>query len=145
MRKSFPLPLILLLAACNGAGPTEAPSAAVSIPSAAFPTNYRQLAKEYIHENFFDPYSVRDAGIATPKLRGNKWLVCFRTNAKNRMGGYVGLSNSAFYVQDGKAVEDFWGTAASGCANEVFEPFPEATEDLNASAAPVDAPKPISK
>ena len=51
--------------------------------------------KLFIQTKFFDPYSVREIGIALPfsntKATTHKdWIIQFSANAKNRMGGYVG-------------------------------------------------------
>jgi hypothetical protein len=103
------------------------------------PANYRQIVAVHVRTTFLDPYSVRDASIAPPRAgslsrpdiiwveRG--WIVCLRANAKNRMGGYTGLTTSAMLVRAGAVVtshsgEDHYEVRTS-CADARYEPFPE--------------------
>jgi hypothetical protein len=78
--------------------------------------SYRQLVDQYIHATFFDPYSVQDLSIGPPVPALSWWkpgifanrkdwedayIIRFRCNAKNRLGGYVGLRVLAIVVHNG--------------------------------------------
>jgi hypothetical protein len=107
------------------------------------PANYRQIVAEHIRKTFFDPYSVRDAGIAPPRpgwgFTGETlgqyktgWAVCVRSNAKNRMGAYAGSKETIYILQEGRVVgsgQDLdTSEARRGCEGAQYEPFPEIEE-----------------
>lgn len=73
-----------------------------------FPTDYKTTIKKEVLRSFFDPYSIRDASISAPIrsriIEPKGWLVCLEVNAKNRMGGYTGLSRTAYYIRLGGQV-----------------------------------------
>ena len=80
----------------------------------------------------FDPYSVRSAkiSIANSFADSNGDLVetiCLLFNAKNRMGGYTGVSKMGFYVRrDGtlfQPIKDYMLQAE--CGHQILVPFPE--------------------
>jgi hypothetical protein len=69
-----------------------------------------QLVKDYIHQTFFDPYSVMDLNVGIPLpyesfirfgiiYRRSDWagtfVLTFTCNAKNRFGAYTGLQKHA--------------------------------------------------
>jgi len=74
------------------------------------PSNYRQMARDYLKRTLLDPYSVRDAEIAAPVVKHSfhlidplpGWTICVRYNAKNRMGGYVGLTENVLLVRNNR-------------------------------------------
>lgn len=88
-----------------------------------FPTRYREMAKEYLRRNLFDPYSVRDAEIAEPKIMTSfylldpapAWTICVRLNAKNRMGAYTGITEDTLLVR---------GDRVTISGNELTRPSP---------------------
>jgi hypothetical protein len=141
MRRLIALSTALALAGCSGTTPETAAQ-----EGNPYPANYRQLAIEYVKASFVDPYSIREAEIAKPKLAmgagllgdgsfATPWLVCVRANAKNRLGAYVGRSETAIQVYGGKAVGSYGGPAdfaggsidagAAACAGASYTPFPE--------------------
>lgn len=96
------------------------------------PANFRELTLEHLRKSLFDPYSVRDAEIAHPTLKPSwvlgdppGWVVCWRGNAKNRMGGYTGISEARVLIRNGRVVSSDDGYAPYYCGNAVYEPFPE--------------------
>ncbi len=119
-------------AALVAAGCASANLAAVDPP----PPNYRQLAQQHVRENFFDPYSIRDAQIAAPRPSGGPilvstgltevWVVSVRANAKNQMGAYTGQKATAIMMQGNRVVGSqnnaMWG---GWCSGSQYEPFPE--------------------
>jgi len=141
MRRLITMTAALTLAGCSGVTPESAAE-----QGNPYPPNYRQLAAEYVKRSFIDPYSVRDGEIAAPKVAmgpgilgdgswGTPWLVCVRADAKNRMGAYAGLSETAVQVYGGKAVGSYGGPAdfaggsidagAAACAGASYKPFTE--------------------
>lgn len=100
-----------------------------SQPTDPFPANYRQIVADHLKSNLFDPYSVRNAQISEPRahnaIAGPRWNVCFRGNAKNRLGGYTGMRDTLFVIQSGRiiATDDEYGSTT--CAGATFGPFPE--------------------
>jgi len=126
----------LALAACNqttGSGPQAA---------APLPSDYREQIIAKVRDTFFDPYSIRDASISQPiagaAFAGPVSTVCIRANAKNRMGGYIGLKQTSFTFRDGKLTVADSEYAAMTCGQAVYEPFPEIEEGYKPAAA---APK----
>jgi len=73
-----------------------------------YPENWRTIVRNYIKSSYVDPYSVRDSEAAAPfrnkALFFDSWDICIRNNAKNRMGGYTGLTTSVISVQKGEVV-----------------------------------------
>lgn len=103
------------------------------------PANYRQLIADYARSQFyFDPYSLRDVSISTTigtdvSLYGPVQTVCVRANAKNRLGGYIGIKATQFSLREGRVVGAFQDRYGIGCGRDTtFEPFPE----LEGKAAP---------
>jgi hypothetical protein len=114
----------LLLAACA--------SGLDNIAAEPEPANYREAAHEYLRTSLVDPYSVRDAQISKPRWQpawvltpSPGWMVCFRGNARNRMGGYLGLSDRVLVFRGGRVAESLpeGPYTNSLCAGESFEPF----------------------
>lgn len=95
-----------------------------------FPTAYRQIARDHLKSTLFDPYTVRDAMIAEPKISGpliyRGWLICVRANAKNRFGGYTGLQATGIMVRQGSVIRSF-KDAGMWCGDATYQPFPELT------------------
>lgn len=107
-----------------------------------YPTAYRELAREYLRKSLFDPYSVRDAQIATPKMgqiliegtlrHEAGWTVCVRANSKNRMGAYTGIKDTALLIRDGRVLgsesDPTHYTVRNDCADAKYESFSELEE-----------------
>ena len=76
-----------------------------------YPDNYREIIKAHVLHTFFDPYSIRSASI-TGVGRGHLyfqpgWVVCLQCNAKNRLGGYVGIKKTAYLIYKGAVIDLF--------------------------------------
>jgi len=106
-----------------------------------YPANYREIAVRYLRQTLLDPYTVRDAQISKPKMgklftdtmgvSEAGWLVCFRANAKNRMGAYTGITDMVLAIR-GNEVKASLGDPGKShyvvrttCATEAYDPFPE--------------------
>ena len=126
--------LLLALAGCA----TSSPDLASIGPK---PSNYREIVAAQVRATFFDPYSIRDAGIAEPFpggtvitydwQSGEGWVVCLRANGKNRFGAYIGVKETAFVVRGGKVVHTLDETGALFCSNVRYEPFTIAQVDVS--------------
>jgi len=73
-----------------------------------FPDNYKEIIKGHIERTYFDPYSLRSVSITTPHegVWGPRsgYRVCVECNAKNRMGGYIGMSRQQYLIARGSVV-----------------------------------------
>ncbi|SOB93700.1 hypothetical protein [Thalassospira xiamenensis] len=91
--------LCVLLASCVTADPEQI---------GPYPSDFKETVANHIWQTFFDPYSIRDAKISYPKqghlFFSQGWVVCTRMNAKNRMGGYVGLTTTAYLLNRGAVI-----------------------------------------
>ena len=115
MRRTAPASLMLfsmfLLAACE-VTPEQREA------SGPAPANFRELTLEHLRNSLLDPYTVRDAEIAHPTLKPSwvlgdppGWVVCWRANAKKRMGGYTGITESRVLIRNGRVVSSDDGDA----------------------------------
>jgi hypothetical protein len=127
MTRFYATLLAALLASCS----TGAPDVASIGPK---PANYAEIVKGGIKTVFFDPYSIRDAEISEPFPGGTAinysfesgegWVVCVRANAKNRLGAYVGLQETAFIIRNGSIVHRVEPPIASmHCSGAHYTPF----------------------
>lgn len=126
------------LAGCQTDGGGTATAA--GSPAGPPPANYRQLAAAHVKSSFKDPYTIRDAEIAPPKLAmgpslnsdgfTTPWVVCMRANAKNSMGAYTGRKFTAIAISGDKVVNAWEAPEATGflCADLAYQPFPEIEE-----------------
>lgn len=110
-----------------------------------YPTEYRAVVRDYLRKTLFDPYTVQDAQISRPKqgdlyvegtlgVHEAGWLVCFRSNSKNRVGAYTGLSDMAMVIRGGRVLTSTSDPTHSNymikkdCSDEKYEPFPEVEQ-----------------
>lgn len=95
-----------------------------------YPSNLSQIMSQYVRTSFFDPYSIADTALSVPQAgtlpysaKGSGWIVCLRSNAKNRMGGYTGLKESAYLIQDGSVVDGLGEYSSQICSGKAFSPW----------------------
>ena len=78
-----------------------------------YPSNYEQIVKDNFATSLFDPYSAVYSFTRTPtKGYGGSpivgarigWIVCGTVNAKNRMGGYVGVKPFVVVISNGAVI-----------------------------------------
>lgn len=89
------------------------------------PTDYRQQIVKQVRTTFFDPYSIRDAEISEPFPNKSVIAVCIKMNAKNRMGGYIGIKPTAYYFKNGGFAFSETDFAPVVCDKAKYGPFPE--------------------
>lgn len=87
----------------------------------------RAAAVKYIKETFYDPYSIRDASIshAVTLLDTGFRAICVKFNAKNRMGGYVGMTATSLRFRDGTIVSSLQNAPACNDPRMHYAAFPE--------------------
>jgi hypothetical protein len=98
-----PIFLVVGLTAC-GMGPNANPD-----DVGPYPDNYRDIVKAEVLKDYYDPSSLQDFFIAAP-FQGrldftDGWVVCFRVNAKNQLGGYTGEQEHSYLIYDGSVVQ----------------------------------------
>lgn len=138
-RTAFLLLVVFCLSACASQGATQLAS---NTPP---PEGYRETIAAHVSQNFFDPYSVRDASISSPLRNTQKmywnvfeakpdWYVCMKANAKNRMGGYTGQTLDIYMFQNGRFIGTHTKPTGAGyensttavlCRDAQYVPFPE--------------------
>jgi hypothetical protein len=128
---------VTLAAAALVGGCASAGMQTGSTNSNPYPADYRKLAQDYVRSTFKDPYSIRDAQIAPPKLAMGPsllpssgfvtpWLICVKANAKNSFGAYAGPSPTVLLVYNNRVENSFENSSWSWvCADVKYEPFPE--------------------
>lgn len=103
-----------------------------------YPAKYKDVVREHLRKSLFDPYTARDFQIAPPKIgqihiegtlgHENGWTVCYRGNAKNRMGAYTGLKESVILIRDDRVLGSISGDEYLGvnaiCKDAKYESFP---------------------
>jgi hypothetical protein len=128
MKNVFATLCLLTLAGCMEVQPV-----ATSAVNVAPPSNARAAALGYARQNFFDPFSVRDASISQPFVipyglggQSQAWVVCVRANAKNRMGAYAGMQETLIvFSGDTVDVSRSGRDVASACRSAQYGPFAE--------------------
>jgi hypothetical protein len=116
-----------VVASCNTTKPTDSATTTAQIGPA--PVNFREQIISEAKSSYFDPYSIRSAERTDPiptqhAMLGHFWVVCIRSNAKNRMGGYVGLKTEAYGFRQSKVVEKS-EQPEMYCNGQSYVPFPE--------------------
>lgn len=80
------------------------------------PDNHEELIKRFYHIRLFDPYSAvytfdkfckgwewSDFLKIKPRFG---WIICGTLNAKNRLGGYIGVSPFYIFIRDGRIINE---------------------------------------
>lgn len=92
-----------------------------------YPVDWKGVVISYAKDAYFDPYSIRDAEVSSPRqghlFFQQGWIVCLKANAKNRMGGYVGRRTSALLINHGKVINTM--EDAPLCKSVSYQPFHE--------------------
>jgi len=94
-----------------------------------YPTDYKQMLKSHVLRTYFDPYSIRSVSVSQP-IQGHLffrqgWIVCLESNAKNRMGGYIGLQRTAYLLNRGNVVQTMEKAPLCNDAQVSYSPWPE--------------------
>lgn len=79
-----------------------------------YPEKYEQIIKAFYSEKLFDPYSAA-YNFSSPvkgwdRVKGKDvfgWTACAKINAKNRMGGYVGVRPFFFLIKNDQIISHF--------------------------------------
>lgn len=79
----------------------------------SYPNNHEDLVKKFMSQLLYDPYSVVYSDWLAPKKgwygsRGGDYefgyYLCFKMNAKNKLGGFVGVSPFYVFVRNGSVI-----------------------------------------
>lgn len=94
-----------------------------------YPSNFKESLKAHVLRTYFDPYSIRSVSVSEP-IQGHLyfqqgWLVCLESNAKNRMGGYIGLQRTAYLFNRGSIVQTMDKAGLCDNAKLGYSPWPE--------------------
>lgn len=116
------LSVALITSILNGCAVTPNPEAI-----GPYPLEYKDILKTYILRTYYDPYSIRSASVSLP-MEGQiffqqGYVVCLEANAKNRMGGYVGLKRTAYLINRGAVVQTMENLP--WCEKASLFPWPE--------------------
>ena len=106
-----------------------------------YPTHYKEVIKTHIQRSFFDPYSLRGVSISMP-MQGHLffqqgWIVCLEANAKNRMGGYIGLQRTAYLLNYDAVLQSMDKAPLCNNPQVSYTPWPEIEENAPASSKTV--------
>lgn len=94
-----------------------------------YPTDYKQTIKAHVLRTYFDPYSIRSVSVSQP-IQGHLffqqgWIACLESNAKNRMGGYIGLQRTAYLLNRGNVVQTMEKAPLCNDPQASYSPWPE--------------------
>lgn len=97
-----------------------------------YPDNYKEIVSAFVKKTHYDPYSLRDVAISKPTpgvfFVNQGYYVCFQCNAKNRMGGYVGISRNAYLINSSGVILAFENAMRCNDGQPdaaMLEPWPE--------------------
>ena len=140
MRLTIMVTCALVLAGC-----AAQPQMQDGMVVANLPPNYRDVIAEHVKKTYFDPYSIRDASISNPvdttSIFGPVTNVCVKANAKNRMGGYIGIRATGYVFQSGKILNVLENEMIAGqCESRSYDPFYEIDSVAKPPAPQVTAP-----
>lgn len=93
------------------------------------PSDYKVQILKSARKDFFDPYSIRSAGISAPKIFINSVVVCVEANAKNKLGGYTGLKPTSYVFLTKELTLHGENNTLMCPENTAYQPFPEL-EDI---------------
>lgn len=103
-----PCAAAMVLTALFTAGCASGPSGAPDEPLMTLAAAKQIIANERTRL-WLDPGSIRDAKIGQPYSCPVAWpaqsCVCVEANARNRMGGYVGLKRNIAFIRGGKVLD----------------------------------------
>lgn len=94
-----------------------------------YPSDYKEIIKSHVLKTYFDPYSIRSASISQP-IQGHLffeqgWIVCLEANSKNRMGGYIGVQQTAYLLNRGSVIQSMEKASMCNSPKVSFLPWPE--------------------
>ena len=94
-----------------------------------YAADFKPVVMAHIRKTFVDPYSIRSASVSQAvrgHLEGQQgWLVCVEANAKNRVGGYVGLQRAAVLLKHGQVALSRPDSGVCNGPSWSYLPWPE--------------------
>lgn len=116
MKKMMLFVMLLAVVMLEGCATMPTQSELANCHNGPYPDNYQEIVKEYFGSILFDPYSAvykferapEQGWGKRPPLSGGGlycgWMVIVGVNAKNRMGGYVGMKSYQLLIKDGSVI-----------------------------------------
>ncbi|WP_026375260.1 hypothetical protein [Aestuariibacter salexigens] len=101
----------LLIGACQS---LPSPNETQDADYGAYPSNYQQIAEQYLRATLRDPDTIEFDGFAEPKRRwiGDKvtgikygYVVCVQVNSKNLFGNMTGFRSDTVLIRDGEVID----------------------------------------
>jgi hypothetical protein len=93
-----------------------------------YPSTYRGDLIAFMQSYLNDPTGVRDAQIAEPVLKpvnsSQRYVVCIKYNAKNKVGAYLGVKESVAVYLRGR-FNQLVDVTDDTCKGALYQPFPE--------------------
>ena len=94
-----------------------------------YPADYKQTLKAHVLRTYFDPYSIRSVSVSEP-IQGHLffqqgWIVCLEANAKNKMGGYIGLQRTAYLINRDNVTQKMKNSPLCNDTKMIYSPWPE--------------------
>jgi hypothetical protein len=99
----------------------SSPDESLDVNEAAYKPDILAMLRVYIN----DPTQIRDAAISQPMGRQQRYRVCLRLNAKNRVGEYAGVKDYVAVFIAGR-LDQLVEAKSEQCTSAAFRPFPEA-------------------
>jgi len=92
------------------------------------PSDHKSVVLEMLQTSLDDPTNIRDAAISEPVLKpvagSTRYVVCFRYNAKDGSGRYMGVKDTAAVFFAGRVTQYITPTSEQ-CGGVAYQPFPE--------------------
>lgn len=110
MRKVLFAALALLSACATVPSDEEMRAADYGVP----PANYDAIVRSFLNNYLRDPMTAQIQYVGGPVRRWDGfggslygWAVCYRINARNAYGGYVGARDYLFMIRDGEVRREY--------------------------------------
>lgn len=154
MRIFAPVTLVTMVASATVLSARET---AINYAAAgAYPTNYDQIVRTHLEDILRDPSSAdvhekrrprlgawfSGGGLLTGRRKGQPfWFVCYKINAKNAYGGYVGFKDYLFLIANGEVA----GERSSPYFNQYSSGEIEDPDVAIECSRPADALPPVTQ
>lgn len=115
MKKYAIIATAVFLVGCQAMSPNPSSEQMASADFGPKPENLEKMLKARLARTLVDPGSLTQFAVSEPTKCGKKkgmgtpvygWCATYEYNAKNRMGGYGGLSEHEVMIFNGKVIFD---------------------------------------
>ena len=131
MKRMVLLVILMTAAVLEGCATMPTQQQLANCEKGSYPQNYQEIVQEYFGNILFDPYSAVYKFERAPEPGWGKksalsggglycgWMVIVGVNAKNRMGGYVGMTFYQLLIKDGRVIGQ-WENSYGSWIGSVF-------------------------